>query len=96
MAPHNLPFAVTGAAMLWVGWFGFNADPRWRNGLASSAFMATHNCGIDGSDWLDDCRVDHTVNRPAFGAASGAGWLAAITPASFCDADGGDCDRACG
>src|SRR5215813_4933910 len=42
MAPHNLPFAVIGSAMLWVGWFGFNAGSALgANGLASSAFMPT-------------------------------------------------------
>src|SRR6185436_16524630 len=42
-APHNLPFTVIGASLLWVGWFGFNAGSALgANGLAVSAFIVTH------------------------------------------------------
>ena len=41
--PHNLPFSVMGAGLLWVGWFGFNAGSALSaNGLAASAFVVTH------------------------------------------------------
>ena len=43
MAPHNLPFAVIGAAMLWVGWFGFNAGSAVAaNADAGMAMLTTH------------------------------------------------------
>src|SRR5574342_627913 len=43
MPPHNLPFTVVGSAMLWVGWFGFNAGSALgAGGLAVSAFVATN------------------------------------------------------
>jgi Amt family ammonium transporter len=43
MKPHNLVISTIGAAMLWVGWFGFNAGSALAaNGLAASAFVATH------------------------------------------------------
>src|ERR1035437_5639112 len=43
MQPHNLTMTVTGAGLLWVGWFGFNAGSSLAaNGLAVAAFVATH------------------------------------------------------
>src|SRR5262249_55516175 len=41
--PHNLPFTVSGAALLWVGWFGFNAGSALSSGgLAANALVTTH------------------------------------------------------
>ena len=43
MPPHNLPFTVIGASLLWVGWFGFNAGSALAaDGIATSAFVATN------------------------------------------------------
>jgi Amt family ammonium transporter len=82
--PHNLPFAVVGASLLWVGWFGFNAGSALgANGLAGSAFVATHIAaalaamGWMFAEWM-------TSGKPTMlGAASGAvAGLVAITPAA--------------
>src|SRR5213593_3742740 len=84
MAPHNLPFAVIGAAMLWVGWFGFNAGSALgASGLASSAFMATHTAAsLAALGWMIAEWV-RTGKPTMLGAASGAvAGLVAITPAS--------------
>jgi Amt family ammonium transporter len=82
--PHNLPFAVLGAALLWFGWFGFNAGSALAsNGLASSAFIATHIAAATaGLVWavLDRFFASRsTVLGFITGAVAG---LVAITPAA--------------
>ena len=82
--PHNLPFAVMGAALLWFGWFGFNAGSALgANGLASNAFLVTHlAAAVAGLSWA---LMDWMVNKhpTVLGIISGAvGGLVAITPAA--------------
>ena len=84
MRPHNLVLSVIGAAMLWVGWFGFNAGSALSAGpLATSAFVATHfGAAAAALSWLS---VEWWVSgKPSvLGAISGAvAGLVAITPAS--------------
>ena len=84
MIPHNLPFTVLGAALLWFGWFGFNAGSALSaGGLAASAFVVTHLAAASAAfswvvgEWL------HHGKPTTLGAASGAvAGLVAITPAS--------------
>src|SRR5215468_10911738 len=84
MAPHNLPFTVVGAAMLWVGWFGFNAGSALgANGLAVSAFVTTNTAAAAATlAWM--LAEWSTRSKPTvLGAASGAvAGLVAITPAA--------------
>ena len=50
MPPHNLTMTVTGASMLWVGWFGFNAGSALAaNGSAGMAMLVTHIAAAAGS-----------------------------------------------
>jgi len=82
--PHNLPFAALGAALLWFGWFGFNAGSALAaNNVAVSAFMATHIAGaVAGITWivLDWIKFGKpTTLGMITGAVAG---LAAVTPAS--------------
>jgi Amt family ammonium transporter len=50
MAPHSLPYAVAGAGMLWVGWFGFNAGSALAaNGSAGMAMLTTHRGASAGA-----------------------------------------------
>jgi len=82
--PHNLPMTITGAALLWFGWFGFNAGSALAaNGLAASAFVVTHIASsVAAFSWL---LVEWFLKgKPTtLGAASGAvAGLVAITPAS--------------
>ena len=84
MSPHNLPYTILGASLLWFGWFGFNAGSAVAAGaLSSSAFIATNTAAATATlAWmLMDCVVK---GKPtALGAASGAvAGLVAITPAS--------------
>jgi Amt family ammonium transporter len=84
MEPHNIPFVVLGAALLWFGWFGFNAGSAVSAGsLATSAFVVTNTAaGMAALAWMFMSWIFH--GRPSvLGAASGAvAGLVAITPAS--------------
>lgn len=82
--PHNLPFAVMGAALLWFGWYGFNAGSALgANGLAGSAFVVTHVAtAVAGLAWA---LMDVVFNRrmTVLGLISGAvAGLVAVTPAA--------------
>ena len=84
MPPHNLPFTVIGSAMLWVGWFGFNAGSALgAGGLAVSAFVTTNTAAAAATlawmfaEWAS--RGKPTVLGAASGAVAG---LVAITPAA--------------
>ncbi|KPK19729.1 MAG: ammonia channel protein [Nitrospira bacterium SG8_3] len=82
--PHNVPMTITGAAILWFGWFGFNAGSALgSNGLAVGAFVTTHVASAAAAlawmfaEWL------HRERPTTLGAASGAvAGLVAITPAA--------------
>ncbi len=84
MTPHNVPFVVLGASMLWFGWFGFNGGSALASdGLASLAFTTTHvatAAAVFG--WLVPEWIKH--RKPTtVGAATGAvAGLVAITPAA--------------
>ena len=81
--PHNLPFAVLGAGLLWFGWFGFNAGSALKvSGLTGNAFTVTHIAGaVAGMTWAILDWLKHkkpTTLGMITGAVAG---LAAITPA---------------
>lgn len=82
--PHNLTMTLVGTALLWFGWFGFNAGSALAaNGLAVNAFVVTNTAAATAAlswviiEWL------HRGQPTALGFASGAvAGLVAITPAS--------------
>lgn len=83
-APHNVPFILLGAGLLWFGWFGFNAGSALSaNGVATYAFINTNTGAAAGTvTWL---LLEIVLRRKpsAVGAASGAiAGLAGITPAA--------------
>jgi Amt family ammonium transporter len=84
MTPHNLPFTVIGASLLWVGWFGFNAGSALAaDGLATVAFVTTNTAAAAAAlAWMFTEWFTH--GKPtALGAASGAvAGLVSITPAA--------------
>jgi ammonium transporter, Amt family len=82
--PHNLPFAILGAALLWFGWFGFNAGSALTSGgLATTAFVATHlSACAAGLAWAIMDRI-FSKRSTMLGLISGAvAGLVAITPAA--------------
>jgi len=85
MRPHNLPFVLLGTALLWFGWFGFNAGSALgtSNGLSSLAFITTNTAtaaAVLGWVVTEKFRDGHATT---LGAASGAvAGLVAITPAA--------------
>ena len=84
MSPHNVPFVVLGAGILWFGWFGFNAGSALSSGaLASSAFVNTQLGAATGAlAWILSERF-RGGKATTIGAATGAvAGLATITPAA--------------
>ncbi|MEW6170430.1 MAG: ammonium transporter [Candidatus Omnitrophota bacterium] len=83
-APHNLPFVILGTALLWFGWFGFNAGSALAaNGLAVSAFVVTNAAAAAAGlswaflEWIRNGKP--TIFGMATGAIAG---LATVTPAA--------------
>jgi len=82
--PHNLTMTLTGAGILWFGWFGFNAGSALTSGwLAALAFATTHLGAAGGAlGWLV-VEWKHRGKPTALGVASGlVAGLVAITPAA--------------
>ncbi len=82
--PHNIPMVVMGAALLWFGWFGFNAGSALgANGIAAAAFVTTNTAAAAAAlSWLAAEWMHHgkpTVLGLVSGAVAG---LVAITPAA--------------
>ena len=84
MPPHNLTYTAMGAAMLWIGWFGFNAGSALNaGGLAASAFCATHFAAAAGGltwatiEWI--VRGKPSILGTCSGVVAG---LVCITPAA--------------
>jgi Amt family ammonium transporter len=83
MSPHNIPFIVIGAGLLWFGWFGFNSGSALTSGgLAASAFVATNTAAAAAAlTWMFLSWFYHrpSVSGIATGAVAG---LVAVTPAA--------------
>lgn len=83
MEPHNIPTTVIGAALLWFGWFGFNAGSALAaNGIAANAFVTTNtSAAAAATTWM---LLSWRQRAPsALGIVTGAvAGLAAITPAA--------------
>jgi len=83
MEPHNIPTTVLGAALLWFGWFGFNAGSALAaDGIAANAFVTTNtSAAAAATTWMLLSWRDRAPS--ALGIVTGAvAGLAAITPAA--------------
>jgi Amt family ammonium transporter len=83
MAPHSLPLCLTGAGLLWVGWFGFNAGSALSaSPLATLAFLNTSTAASMATLTWAAVEMMHRGKPTALGAATAAvAGLVAITPA---------------
>jgi len=84
MAPHNMTIVVTGASMLWVGWFGFNAGSALTAGSgAGMAMLVTHISAAAGSLAWMTCEWIRYGKPSVLGIVTGmVAGLGTITPAS--------------
>lgn len=84
MEPHNISMVVLGAALLWVGWFGFNAGSAAdASNAATGAFVATQVATATAALTWSLISWAHTGRASTVGAATGAvAGLVAITPAA--------------
>jgi Amt family ammonium transporter len=84
MPPHNMTMAVTGAAMLWVGWFGFNAGSALAaDGAAGMAMLVTHIGAATGAFAWMVCEWLRYDKPSVLGIVTGmVAGLGTITPAS--------------
>ncbi len=82
--PHCLPMTVLGAALLWFGWFGFNAGSALAaNGLAASAFMVTNTAAAMAAlSWVFAEWLHHGKPTMLGAVSGGVAGLVAITPGS--------------
>ncbi|MGB0955712.1 MAG: ammonium transporter [Panacagrimonas sp.] len=84
MLPHNMTMTITGAAMLWVGWFGFNAGSALAaDGNAAMALLVTHISAAMGAATWSVCEWLRYGKPSALGMVTGmVAGLGTITPAS--------------
>lgn len=80
--PHNIPFTLLGAGLLWFGWFGFNAGSALAmNGVALNAFITTNTSAAAAAITWCACEVKFRGKVTSLGLASGiVAGLVAITP----------------
>jgi len=83
MEPNNIPLTILGAALLWFGWFGFNAGSAVAaNGLAANAFVTTNTAAAAGAiAWMLVSWINGKPSSLGFVSGAVAG-LVAITPAA--------------